>query len=110
MASSLAVLITLVALGVWHIRIRRHANWFTCPDGRFYITIGYPAVVIAVYWLTNSATIGGLEWALGSLWALGAMSTFVYGFNALNAESEGTYLSDFDVESIPEPQTSIDVH
>jgi hypothetical protein len=110
MAPSLAALITLVALGVWHLRVRRHPSWLTCPDGRFYITVGNPAVVIAVYWLTNSSTIGGLEWALGNLWALAAMSAFVYGFNALNAESERTILSDLDVESIPEPQTSIDAH
>jgi hypothetical protein len=110
MASSLVALITVVALGVWHIRIRRHASWWTCPNGRFYITLGYPAVLIAVYWLANSSTIGGLEWALGNLWALGAMSAFVYGFNALNAESDRTNVSNLDMESIAEPQASVDVH
>ena len=94
MGSSLAGVITLVALGLWHLRTRRHPNWSTCPDGRFYITIGYPAVVIAVYWLLNSPTATGLEWALGNLWALGAMSSFVYGFNALDAESERQPSSD----------------
>ena len=110
MAPSLAALITLVALGVWHLRIRRHPSWRTCPNGRFYITAGYPAVVIAVYWLINASTIGGIEWALGHLWALASMFAFVYGFKALNAETESTNLSDLDVESIPEPQTSIDAY
>ena len=49
MGSSLAGVIVLVGLGLWHLRTRRHPNWSSCPDGRFYITIGYPAVVIAVY-------------------------------------------------------------
>jgi hypothetical protein len=110
MATSLAAVTTLVALGLWHLRIRRHPSWFTCPDGRFYITVGYPAVVIAVYWLMNSTTVGELEWVLGNLWTLGAMTAFVYGFNALNAESERQTSSHLDIESIPEPQTSIDVN
>lgn len=110
MATSLAAVVTLVALGLWHLRIRRHPVWFTCPDARFYITAGYPAVVIAVYWLMSSSTISGLEWVLGNLWALGAMTAFVYGFNALNAEYERQTLAAFDVESIPDTQTSIDVH
>ena len=108
MAPSLAALITVVALGLWHLRIRRHPSWLTCSDGRFYFTVGYPAVVIAVYWLTNSSTIGGLEWALGNLWTLGAMTAFVYGSNALNVESERQNSSHLDIESISEPQTSID--
>ena len=54
MGSSLAGVITLVAHGLWHLRSRRHPNWSVCPDGRFYITIGYLAVVIAAYWLLNS--------------------------------------------------------
>ena len=61
MATSLAAVITLVTLGAWHLRTRRRPSWLTCPDGRFYITLGYPAVVIAVYWLTNSPKIGGFE-------------------------------------------------
>ena len=88
MESSLAGVVTLVALGLWHLRNRRHPKWSVCPDGRFYIIIGYPAVVIAVYWLLNSPTTAGVEWALGNVWALGAMTAFVYGFNTLNAVAE----------------------
>jgi hypothetical protein len=102
MGSSLVGIITVVALCRWHLRTRRHPNWPVCPDGRFYITIGYPAVVIAVYWLVNSSTTAGLEWALGNLWALGAMTAFVYGFNALNAVSERRNLIGRAVESIPD--------
>ena len=101
--SSLVGIITVVALGGWHLRNRRHPNWSVCPDGRFYITIGYPAVVIALYWLVNSSTTAGLEWALGNLWALGAMAAFVYGFNALNAVSERQNLIGRAVESMPDP-------
>jgi hypothetical protein len=101
--SSLVAIITVVALGGWHLRNRRHPNWSVCPDGRFYITIGYPAVVIALYWLVNSSTTAGLEWALGNLWALGAMTAFVYGYNALNAVSERQNLIGRAVESMPDP-------
>jgi hypothetical protein len=110
MATSLAAVITLVALGSWHVRTRRHPSWFTCPDGRFYITAGYPAVAIAVYWLMNSSTIGGFEWALGSLWALGAMTAFVYGFNALGAGGERRTFSELDIESVPASETTVDIH
>ena len=109
METSLAAVITLVALGAWHLRTRRRPSWFTCPDGRFYVTLGYPAVVIAVYWLTNSPTIGGFEWTLGNLWALGAMIAFVTGFNALNAESERQALSHLDTETTPQPKASTSV-
>jgi hypothetical protein len=110
MATSLAAVVTLVALGTWHLRTRRRPSWFTCPDGRFYITLGYPAVIIAVYWLTNSPKIGGFEWVLGNLWALGAMIAFVCGFNALNAESERQALSHLDIESVPASETTADIY
>jgi hypothetical protein len=101
--SSLVAIITVVALGGWHLRNRRHPNWSVCPDGRFYITIGYPAVVIALYWLMNSSTTAWLEWVLGSLWAVGAMTAFAYGYNALNAVSERQNLIGPAVESMPDP-------
>ena len=68
------------------------------------------AVVIAVYWLTNSPKIGGFEWALGNLWALGAMIALVYGFNALNAESQRQTASELDIESVPASETSADIY
>ena len=52
----------------------------------------------------------GFEWALGNLWALGAMTAFVYGFNALDAERERRAFSDPYIESLPESETPIDVH
>ena len=76
MSPAIAAILTVATLVVWHLRTRRHPNWSVCPDGRFYITIGYPAVVIAAYWLLNSSTATGLEWAIGNLWALGAMVSF----------------------------------
>ena len=101
MGSSLAGVIVLVGLGLWHLRTRRHPNWSLCPDGRFYITIGYPAVVIAVYLLPDSATHTGLEWAIGNLWALGAMVSFVYGFNTLHCAPEQQQHTSLAIESIP---------
>jgi hypothetical protein len=100
MGSTITALITVAALGGWHLRTRRHPNWSVCPDGRFYITIGYPAVAVAVYWLMEASSTTGLEWALGNLWALGAMIAFVRGFNELHALSQRHHAVARTVESI----------
>jgi hypothetical protein len=87
MASTTAAVVTVVVLAIWHLRTRRHPNWFHGKDGRFYITLGYPAVAIAVYWLVEATRSTDWAWALGNLWALAAMTFFVYGFNALNGDT-----------------------
>jgi ABC-type Fe3+ transport system permease subunit len=84
MGSTLSAIATLVGLAAWHLRVRRHTNWRSSNDGRYYITLAYPAVAIAVYWLAQSATGTDWMWALGCLWALVAMVSFVYGFQELN--------------------------
>jgi hypothetical protein len=84
MASTIAAIAMVAMLGAWHLRIRRHANWRFSSDGRFYITLGYPAVAIAVYWLTPSASGTDSMWILGTLWSFAAMVCFVRGFDALN--------------------------
>ena len=111
MGPSFAAVITLVALCVWHLQVRRHPSWSTCPDGRFYITIGYPAVAIAVYWLMNSSTVSGLEWARVTLWALAppCPRSFTASTHSMPNPNDNI-LSHLDIESISEPQTSIDAH
>ena len=88
MGSTLAAIATLVGLAGWHLSIRRHTNWRSSNDGRYYITLAYPAVAIAVYWRTQSATGTDWMWALGCLWAFVAMVSFVYGFQELNTPAE----------------------
>ena len=83
MSSTVAAILTVVALTGWHLRTRRHPCWSASADGRFYIVAGYPAVALAVFWLVGAATTTGWEWAIGNAWALAAMVSFVYGFNAL---------------------------
>jgi hypothetical protein len=85
MSSTLVGIVMVAALVGWHLHTRRHSNWSVCPDGRFFISLGYPAVAIAMYWMLDAPTHTGLEWLLGNLWALAAMICFVHGFNALNA-------------------------
>lgn len=72
------------ALLVWHLQNRRHPGWRASSDGRFNIYCGYPLVLIAVYWLQTAPTATAWEWAVGNVWALGAMVAFVSGFDLLN--------------------------
>src|SRR3954452_21857076 len=99
MGSTIAAIITVAALGGWHLRTRRHPNWSVCPDGRFYITIGYPAAAVAVYSVMEAPTTTGLEWWLGNLWALGAMIAFTRCFTVLHAVSERLHAVARAVES-----------
>jgi len=102
MGSTIAVIITVAVLGGWYLRTRRHSAWTVSADGRFYITAGYPLVTIAMYWLVQSMsrTAIGWEWALGNLWALVAVTSFVYGFNALHTASEQLQSASRTIESI----------
>ncbi len=101
MSSTIAAILTVATLALWHLRTRRHPCWSTSPNARFYITIGYPAVAIAVFWLVEATTTMGWEWAIGNLWALGAMVSFVYGFNALHCAREQLEHAAQAIESIP---------
>lgn len=101
MSSTIAAILTVATLAVCHLRTRRHLYWAACRDARFYITIGYPAVAIAVFWLAQATTTMGWEWAIGNLWALGAMVSFVYGFNALHCASQQQQHTSQAIESIP---------
>lgn len=106
MGSTVAAILTVATLTVWHLRTRRHPCWSTSPSGRFYITAGYPAVAIAVFWLVDASiratttTTVGWEWAIGNLWALVAMVSFVYGFNALHCACEKQRQAAQAIESI----------
>ena len=109
MISTIAAILTVATLAGWHLRTRRHPCWSTSPNARFCITAGYPAVAISVFWLvqattTTTATLGW-EWVIGNVWALGAMVSFVYGFNALHFAREQQQQASQAIESIA-PMTS----
>ena len=82
MESTITACVVGVTLLVWHLRNRRHPGWRASSDGRFNIYCGYSLVAIAVYWLVTAPT--AWEWAVGNVWALGAMVAFVSGFDLLN--------------------------
>lgn len=84
MESTATAIAVLVVLTGWHLHNRRHPGWRASAEGRFNIYSGYFLVMIAVYWLTSAPTMTDWEWALGNVWALGAMTAFVYGFGALD--------------------------
>lgn len=73
----------VIALGAWHLRIRRHPNWCHSRDARFYITLGYPLVAVAVFFLANTIGHTDVNWLIGMVWSLVSVSLFVYGFQAL---------------------------
>jgi hypothetical protein len=91
----------VVALGLWHLHNRRHPGWPLSADGRFFIVTGYPALMIAVCWLTTAPSGTAWEWALGNLWTIVSMASFVYGFNALNAVPRRQQSVSRVIETIP---------
>jgi hypothetical protein len=103
MSSTIAAILTVAVLAVWHLHTRRHPCWSATADARFYIVAGYPAVAIAVFWLVDATTATGWDWALGNLWALVAMVSFVYGFNALHRAHEQQQQASQAIESITPP-------
>lgn len=85
MTEPATAVVALVLLWLWHLHNRCHPGWPVSADGRFYVLSGYPTLIIAGYWLTTAPSNTASEWALGNAWAIVAMVSFVYGFNALNA-------------------------
>jgi hypothetical protein len=103
MGVTAAALLTVVVLSGWHLRIRRHPSWPVSKDGRFYMFSGYPMVIMAVYWLTDSPTPIGWAWAVGNMWALAAMVSFVYGFNTLDVGTRQRRAAAAAIETLATP-------
>lgn len=100
MSSTITALAVVAVLSAWHLRNRRHAGWQASPDGRFYVSLGYPLVAIAVYWMTTAPTTTTWEWAVGNAWALAAVMSFVAGFGALNRVTAGHARHAVELETI----------
>ncbi|WP_232374766.1 hypothetical protein [Mycolicibacterium mengxianglii] len=101
-SAMVAALVLIVGLGGWHLRTRRHPAWKLSSDARFYITLGYPMIAIAVYWFVESPSNTGLEWLFGNAWALAAMVSFVLGFTALDDVPRQHQRASKSIETIPE--------
>jgi hypothetical protein len=87
MGSTIAAIATIAGLALCHLRIRQHPGWRSSSDARSSITLGYPLVAIAVYWLAQSWHGADWAWMMGSGWAIVAMVAFVHGFKLLAVES-----------------------
>lgn len=83
MGSTVAGIATILVLGAWHLRTRRHPNWRHSRDARFYITTGYPLLAVAVFFLAGANNGTDLNWVFGNIWALISCTLLVYGFQAL---------------------------
>ncbi len=97
-------IVMVLVLGAWHFHTRRHPNWRTSPDARFYITLGYPLVAVAVFFLANAIDNTDVGWAIGMAWALVSTSLFVYGFQALNGPAAQGPTTTTDRSPIPPVQ------
>lgn len=104
MDSTITAIAVVVVLAAWHLQNRRHPGWRASSEGRFYVTSGYPLVMVAVYWLVTAPTATAWEWALGNVWALAAMMSFVWGFAALNRVTRAHAPAAMEMETI-EPAT-----
>ncbi|BBX17956.1 hypothetical protein CRI77_22105 [Mycolicibacterium duvalii] len=107
MDSTITAVAVVIVLAVWHAHNRRHPGWRASSDGRFNIYCGYALVAIATYWLHTAPTATGWEWAVGNLWALGAMLAFVTGFGALNRVTAEHALSAQLLESLEGSTTNL---
>ncbi|BBZ34894.1 hypothetical protein [Mycolicibacterium confluentis] len=103
--STVVCALAVAVLAGWHLRTRRHPGWRLSRDGRFYIVLGYPMLMIGLYWLIMAPTMTGWQSVLGDAWAFAAMVTFVYGFAHLQTTVERRNAAGQSLESIAtEPQ------
>ena len=87
MVPTIAVSLMVGVLTAIHLRTRRHPNWKSNANARFYVTSGYSLVAIAIYFLSSSSVASAdWTWVVGNVWAFIAVVSFVFGFNALNAD------------------------
>ena len=103
MVTSVTAIVVAVALGLCDRRVRRHPAWDFSPRGRFYVSVSYPMIAIAAYFLMESSN--GTDWALALCvgWALAAITTFALGFIALNDVVHTHHTVSHSIETIPNP-------
>jgi hypothetical protein len=89
MVSTVAGIVVILVLVLWHLRTRRHPHWRLSRDARFYITTAYPFLVVAVFFLANATNDTDLNWISGIGWAFIATVMLVYGFQALDSPEDG---------------------
>lgn len=87
MDSTIAVVVTVAALAIWRLGLRKHPNWPTHDDARFYVSSGTWAVVIALYWFQQSRLDAHWVWQLWPILAFVSMLLLVRGVNDLGARS-----------------------
>lgn len=108
---TLVACFALVAMVVWHMRTRRHPGWQLSRDGRYFISLGYPLLMIGIYWLVEAPNATTWEWVLGYFWPLAAMVTFVHGFGALDSavyqQQQQQQQASASTESVEPPAKSV---
>lgn len=92
MSATVAVVIAVVALGAWRLRVRRHPNWATSDDARFYISTGTWTALIALYWFLQSQQEPHWVWDAWPVLVVAAALLLLRGLNALDAAHDHEFV------------------
>lgn len=103
MVTPVTAILVAIALGLCDRQFRRHPAWDVCPRGRFYVSISYPMIAIAAYFLMESSNGTAWAWALCLGWALAAITVFAIGFAALSDVVRQHHTVSQSIETIPDP-------
>jgi hypothetical protein len=95
--TAIAVALALLAVDRY---IRRHPAWGVSGHARFCVSIAYPMVVIATYFLAAVPTQTGWDWVFGLVWAVAALVSFATGFEALRRVLRRQRRASLSIETI----------
>lgn len=95
--TAIAVAAGLLAV---HRHIRRHPAWAVSARARFCVSIGYPMVAIAAYFVVAAPAQTGWDWVFGLAWAVAAIASFTAGLTALGRVLRGQHNAAMSMETI----------
>lgn len=84
MGSQITVIAVVVALALWHMRLRRHPNWAISEDGRFYLSTGTWTLLITLYWYLQAQLEPNWVWQIWPILAVASGLLLLHGLNALD--------------------------
>ncbi|ORV92502.1 hypothetical protein AWC12_02710 [Mycolicibacterium iranicum] len=88
------------ALGLWHLRNRRHPGWRVSDSGRSYFLCGYSVAGSSLYWLAHPP-VDEWQWLFALGWGLAGIVAFMRGFDALSRATGDPAQSANHRETVP---------
>lgn len=101
MVTTATALTTVLVLAVCDRYTRRHPAWSLSARARFFISCGYPMVLIAAYFLVDATS--DVAWVFGAAWALAAACVFTTGFGELSRVLRRQHTAALSLETISDP-------